>query len=309
MIMNNLKLLSLLILINSVIVGQQPAKRTPLSVQRDAMPTVTLNELLRNSGRYKNKIVRIRALYGSWFEGSEFSQEDSDHAEGSVWVNFPDSVQSKSNPDVAERLEDIFFRVIQDEKGNPIGFYDLWQTEILVTGKIYKSKKKAFGIHGGYTYLFEVASIEEIGTPYRYDWQSGRKIPYTSESSAERRIRHTQEAIRVCELNSLALDKMLTELQSPDEKITLVAMLGRGEQSRELNRRRLAAIRDYLTQCAGVDSRRVIIREGEQSRFEGRVNVYRGNELSKILLAAPDQNICLKGCAAPPNNSFNPTPR
>ena len=55
-------------------------------------------------------------------------------------------------------------------------------------------------------------------------------------------------------------------------------------------------IRNYFVDCRGVSGDRVMVREGERNRFEGRVNVYRDNELSKILLAAKEMNICLKPC-------------
>jgi hypothetical protein len=296
MLKNCLTLLGILILIALTIFGQRRAEETSHSLGQDTIPTVTLDELLRHSSKYKNKIVRVRALYESWFEGSQLKPLNPDSEEGPVWAHFPESVRSRSKPGVAERLEDIFFKLLADEKENPIGKYDVWQTELLVTGKIYKSEKREFGIHGGYTYLFEVASVEEIGTIYRYDLQTRKKIPYISESSEERSKRHALRAQRVCKSNSEALDKMLTRMQSPDEKITLVAMLGSNEKSRQLNRERLDAIRNYLIRCAGIDRKRIIVKEGERTRFEGRVNVFRGNQLSIILLAATDKNICLEDC-------------
>lgn len=85
-------------------------------------------------------------------------------------------------------------------------------------------------------------------------------------------------------------------MESPQETITLVGILGSDERSTTVNQLRLMTIRNYFVDCVGVAADRIVFREGERGRFEGRVNVYRANELSKILLAAKEMNICLKPC-------------
>src|ERR1700730_19329297 len=95
------------------------------------------------------------------------------------------------------------------------------QTELVVTGNISRSKKKGFVIHGGFAYHFTVATVEEIGTPHIYDPQSGKETAYISESREQRRARHAQEVANVCETNSLALDKVLAEFQSPANTMKL----------------------------------------------------------------------------------------
>lgn len=264
------------------------------------IPTVQLCELLRSPGRYKNVTVRLQAVYLSWFEGSELIPY-CPQSKGSAWAYFPDSVYSRSKPEIAERLEDVFFRYLPAAKQESSdGMFNRFETEMTITGKISQSKKRAFGIHGGFAYLFTIETVEKIGTTKIYDLQ-GNKTDYISERSDQRQARHAKEAELVCESNSSALHKVLTEAESPEEQITLEAKLGRGEHSPNLNRDRLAAVRDYFINCAGVPKERIIVREGNRGRFEGRVNVYRAGNLSKILLAGTDMNLCLKPCASPPN--------
>jgi hypothetical protein len=266
-----------------------------LALQQATIPTVKLCDLLRSPAKYKNKTVRVRATYNSWFEGSEL-MEDCPVSYGAVWAYFPDEVYSQSKPEISEKLEDVFFRPLLDKAGKPSGQFSSWQTELVITGRLAFSKKKNYGIHGGCAYLFTIASVEEIGIPRIHDLETGITTEYVSGSPEERRARQEREANLVCESNSFALDKVLTEFQSPEDKITLVGNLGSSERSTTVNRLRLATIQDYFVNCAGISADRITLREGDRSRFEGRINVYRGNELSKILLAGKDMNICLKPC-------------
>ena len=268
------------------------------SFQRNRIPNVEICELLKFPERYKHKTVRLRVVYHSWFEGSELTN-DCD-AEGAVWAYFPDSVYSQSKPEIAERLEDIFFRYLRGATAGS-GTFNSFKTELTITGKITHSKKKAFGIHGGYAYLFTIATVERIGSTQIEDAETGKTTVYIAESSEQRQARHAKEAEMVCESNSQALDQVLTEFESPDEEITLVARLGAGERSRRLNRLRLATIRDYYINCAGVPANKLIIREGERTNLEGRVSVYRAGKESKTLLAGTGLNICLKPCVEPLN--------
>jgi hypothetical protein len=274
------------------------------SVLQARIPTVQLCELLRSPGRYRNVIVRLQAVYLSWFEGSELIT-DCPHSEGGVWAYFPESAYSQSKREIAERLEDIFFRHLPAAKQESDTMFNRFETDMTVTGKISQSKKRTFGIHGGFAYLFTIETVEKIGSTRIYDLQ-GNKTDYISESSDQRQARHAKEVELVCEANSLALRQVLTEFESREEQITLEANLGRSEHSPNLNRDRLAAVRDYFINCAGVPKERIIIREGNRSRFEGRVNVYRAGKLSKILLAGTDMNLCLKPCSSlAPNTSLD----
>ena len=146
--------------------GKNHAHQSSRSQSPLRIPTVDLGELMHHSGEYKNHEVRVRAIYHSWFEGSEFSETANGwDGTGLVWVDFCDSFKLRSSPDVMRRLEEIKFRP-QVERNS--WYYD-WQTEMIVTGKIYKSGKRKFGRHGGYKYAFVVASVEEIGRLKKFD--------------------------------------------------------------------------------------------------------------------------------------------
>ena len=87
-----------------------------------------------------------------------------------------------------------------------------------------------------------------------------------------------------CEGNSLRLDVVRNKsLAAGEKKVTIaIARLGNGEQSRELNRRRLYTIRAYLT-AMELPPQRLITAEGERVLGYGRIELYVGGELVEIL--------------------------
>lgn len=87
-----------------------------------------------------------------------------------------------------------------------------------------------------------------------------------------------------CEGNSLRLDVVRNKsLAAGENKITIaIARLGNGEQSRELNRRRLYTIRAYLT-AMELPPQRLITAEGERVQGYGRIELYVGGELVEVL--------------------------
>jgi len=150
----------------SPINGEAQANQAFQLPSSSKIPTVELAELARHFSKYKNQEVRVRAVYHSWFEGSEFSQAANGwEGTGLIWVDFSDTVKSQLSPDVAQRLKKIQFR--PQLEGN--GMYYDWQTEMIVTGRMYKSSQRKFGWHGGYKYAFVVTSVEEIGALKKFD--------------------------------------------------------------------------------------------------------------------------------------------
>jgi hypothetical protein len=87
-----------------------------------------------------------------------------------------------------------------------------------------------------------------------------------------------------CEGNSARLDVVRNKSrEAVGNKVTIaIARLGSGEQSRELNRRRLYTIRAYLT-AMGLSPQRLITAEGERVDGYGRIEVYIGGELVEVL--------------------------
>jgi hypothetical protein len=87
-----------------------------------------------------------------------------------------------------------------------------------------------------------------------------------------------------CEGNSARLDVVRNKSQAAGQsKVTIVvARLGTGEQSRELNRRRLYTIGSYLI-AMGLPPQRLVTTEGESVRGFGRIEIYVGGELVEVL--------------------------
>jgi hypothetical protein len=87
-----------------------------------------------------------------------------------------------------------------------------------------------------------------------------------------------------CEGNSARLDVVRNKSAAAGENKIAVAIsrLGNGEQSRELNRRRLYTIRSYLT-AMGLSSQKLVTAEGERVTGYGRIELYIGGELVEVL--------------------------
>ena len=79
------------------------------------------------------------------------------------------------------------------------------------------------------------------------------------------------------EWNSAYLNNLLNELRrSNDERIFVIAQLGREELARRLNHARLDDDRLYLIESGPTQRERVVFAEGEHVSVEGRVEFYRG---------------------------------
>jgi hypothetical protein len=81
---------------------------------------------------------------------------------------------------------------------------------------------------------------------------------------------HTVEGdANSCELNSLYLDMMTNEHRANNERVFVIARLGRGETSRSLLRHRLGISRVYLN--GRIKSDRILFAEGDRVNGKGRV--------------------------------------
>lgn len=98
------------------------------------------------------------------------------------------------------------------------------------------------------------------------------------------------------ELNSAGLDYLAVEQQTTNERIFVIARLGRGEAARSLSLQRLQAARSYLVATKGIDKEQVIFAEGEKIAGEGRVEFYLGSKLMLVSLAARGKNVRLVCC-------------
>jgi len=86
-----------------------------------------------------------------------------------------------------------------------------------------------------------------------------------------------------CETDMAYLDDASAKVAKlGDGLVIVVARLGDGESSRSLNRRRLAKVRQYLSEEKGLKER-VIVAEGEHVKGYGRIEVYIEGKLLYVL--------------------------
>src|SRR5882724_3072881 len=96
-----------------------------------------------------------------------------------------------------------------------------------------------------------------------------------AHSQQARKTNLPEERIPIgCENNSAQLGRAGERFVSAgaDRVLIAVARLGTGEASRELNRRRLFNVRNYLEHYRGVPAKRIVTAEGEKVRGYGRVD-------------------------------------
>jgi hypothetical protein len=86
--------------------------------------------------------------------------------------------------------------------------------------------------------------------------------------------------------------------------LVVVARLGDGEGSRELNRRRLYNVREYLEGRGGLAADKIVVAEGERVRGYGRLEYYLGGKLFEQLLFRRNGYVCHSCCG--PDESYYP---
>jgi hypothetical protein len=98
------------------------------------------------------------------------------------------------------------------------------------------------------------------------------------------------------ELNSAVLDQLVVMHQNSQERIFVIARLGRGETSSALNLQRLQSARDYVVKTRGVDPSQIVFASGERIDGEGRLEFYLGSKMQVISLAPRGKNVTLVCC-------------
>ncbi len=102
-----------------------------------------------------------------------------------------------------------------------------------------------------------------------------------------------------CEENIIHLEIIaeLTSVERPrDGVLIVIARLGDGERSQELNRRRLYNVRVALMNNRQIDPQRLIMTSGERVRGYGRVEFYLGGKLMGGLRVARGKDLCVACC-------------
>src|SRR5947207_6620966 len=90
-------------------------------------------------------------------------------------------------------------------------------------------------------------------------------LAWTAAAQQSKTISPTTERPANCNSNSAQLDRVRNEAVPGIEKgemIIVIGRLGKGETSRELNRRRLYSVQAYLSKLAGLPEKAIILGEG-----------------------------------------------
>ena len=102
-----------------------------------------------------------------------------------------------------------------------------------------------------------------------------------------------------CEVNAASFDNLANLLGSNKERMFIVARLGKGEWSRDLNRRRLSNVRTYFTTNWKIDQARFTFAVGSRVDGEGRVEFYVGSTFWLVSYVKRGRDICVDCCDYP----------
>jgi hypothetical protein len=104
-----------------------------------------------------------------------------------------------------------------------------------------------------------------------------------------------------CEVNAFQLDHLAQMMLHSDERLFVIARLGKGEPRRSLNQRRLHNVREYFRSYFGnrIRLERLILAEGEPANGGGRVEFYAGSRLILVTSLARQADICVHCCDYP----------
>lgn len=99
-----------------------------------------------------------------------------------------------------------------------------------------------------------------------------------------------------CEEN-ISILGVATQAVDKDGLLIVIARLGDGERNRELNRRRLHNARTYLSEYVRARAPETIITaEGERVAGYGRIELYVGGKLFRVLRLPPNGDLLVGSC-------------
>ena len=136
---------------------------------------------------------------------------------------------------------------------------------------------------------------------------------YVAVGSAQNRMHNPPLELRSanCEIdesnfNIVRVDAL--ERLGEDDFLIVIARLGSGDRSRDLNRRRLSATREWFNKAA-FPTNRLVLAEGERVRGNGRVEFYVGGVLTHVILPKPNVGLCIECCNPRPEDFTSPRER
>ena len=97
-----------------------------------------------------------------------------------------------------------------------------------------------------------------------------------------------------CELNLAVLWNLINEAETSNDRIFVIARLGKGEISRQLTHRRLYNARTYI--APRLKSGKLVFAEGEKVAAAGRVEFYLGGQLKIVALMDRGGDLCVCCC-------------
>ena len=127
------------------------------------------------------------------------------------------------------------------------------------------------------------------------------------ERSEEFRRRKINDRVLTCEMGLQYQEDIISAAVEQIKRggvMVVMARLGDGEGSRELNRRRLYNVREYLKERGGLAADKIVVAEGERVRGYGRLEYYLAGKLFEQLLFRRNGYMCHSCCG--PDESYYP---
>ena len=118
---------------------------------------------------------------------------------------------------------------------------------------------------------------------------------------AQQYVENTAEDItpQTSEINILRLEevaRIATAKLTEGRKTIVIGRLGKGERSRELNRRRLYNVQTFLSRYKTIGAENIVVAEGEKVRGYGRVEIYVGGKLAETLAVPKNKDLMVACC-------------
>jgi hypothetical protein len=106
-----------------------------------------------------------------------------------------------------------------------------------------------------------------------------------------------------CEIFAVYLLELKERLAQKDERIFVIAQLGNGETTDQINRARLNQIKAWF-EGLGLKTEKLILASGERVQGQGRIKMYVGNQFYLLGIAPKNAVLCVgerceAGCKKP----------
>ncbi len=110
-------------------------------------------------------------------------------------------------------------------------------------------------------------------------------------------LQETKQVANVnnCELNVLRLHDA-NAAAGKDDLIIVIARLGKGDRSREVNRRRLHNVKTYLVEFLGRPPKTIVLAEGERKNGLGSIDLYVRGKLADTLELGAGEDLLVGSC-------------